>query len=252
MSLMRGKVLWVAIETRRDELLRRLRHRADWTVDQLADDLEVSRRTVLRDLNHLRDRGFHISSMTGPGGGVHLEPTSVMVTSQLDGDQVVALILSVALARATPWMPFVAGAEQALAKIEASLPRQRTAELQQLMQRILVGDPAQLDPADLGVIDTSLVAVFERAFTDQRLLRFDYRDARGHRTTRTVEPHGLLVRVPAWYIIAWDPTPDAPRLFRADRSSKPSVDDTTFVPRPHALVTGVCPDAKPHVRGQRE
>ena len=244
---MRGSVLWVAIETRRDELLRCLRHRADWTVDQLANDLEVSRRTVLRDLNHLRDRGFHISSMTGPGGGVHLEPTSVMVTSQLDGDQVVALILSVALARANPWMPFVAGAEQALAKIEASLPRQRAAELQHLMQRILVGDPAQLAPADLGVIDTSLVAAVERAFTDQRLLRFEYRDARGRQTTRSVEPHGLLVRVPAWYIIAWDPTPDAPRLFRADRISRPSVDDTTFVARPHELVTGVCPDAKPHI-----
>ena len=95
----------VASQTRRDELLRCLRQRADWTVDRLADDLEVSRRTVLRDLNHLRERGFHITSMTGPGGGIHLEPTSVLVTSQLAGDQVVALIRSVALARANPWMP---------------------------------------------------------------------------------------------------------------------------------------------------
>ena len=237
----------VAGQIRRDVLLRRIRHRAAWTVDQLAHDLEVSRRTVLRDLEHLRERGFHLSSMTGPGGGVHLEPTSVLVTSQLDGDQVVALILSVALARANPWMPFVAGAEEALRKIEASLPRQRAAELQQLMKRILVGDPADIPAADLGTIDTSLVAEFERAFTDQHLLRFDYRDARGRQTTRSVEPHGLLVRTPAWYIIAWDPRPDAARLFRADRISSPSVDDTPFVPRPHELVTGVCPDAKPDV-----
>jgi len=237
----------VASQTRRDELLRCLRQRADWTVDRLADDLEVSRRTVLRDLNHLRERGFHITSMTGPGGGIHLEPTSVLVTSQLAGDQVVALILSVALARANPWMPFVAGAEEALRKIEASLPRQRATELQQLMQRILVGDPADIPAADLGTIDTSLVAEFERAFTDQHLLRFDYRDAGGRQTTRSVEPHGLLVRTPAWYIIAWDPNPDAARLFRADRISNPSVDDTTFVPRPHDLVTGVCPDATPHI-----
>ena len=81
----------------------------------------------------------------------------------------------------------------------------------------------------------------------QHLLRFDYRDARGKQTTRSVEPHGLLVRTPAWYIIAWDPRPDAARLFRADRISSPSVDDTPFVPRPHELVTGVCPDAKPDV-----
>lgn len=76
-------------------------------------------------------------------------------------------------------MPFVAGAEQALRTIEASLPRQRAAELQHLMQRILVGDPAGIPPVDLGTIDTALVAVVERAFTDQHLLRFDYRDAKG-------------------------------------------------------------------------
>ncbi len=120
-----------------------------------------------------------------------------------------------------PGMPFVASAEQAVRKIGVSLPRQRVAELQRLMQRILVGDPAGIPPGDLGTIDPALVAVFERAFTDQHLLQFDYRDARGKRTTRTVEPHGLLVRVPAWYIIAWDPTPDAARLFRRRSHQQP-------------------------------
>ncbi len=232
-------------QIRSDELLQRLRRRADWTVGELADELSVTRRTILRDLNGLRDRGFHITSMTGPGGGVHLEPTSVIVTSQLDGDEVVALILSVALAQASPLMPFAAGAERALAKIEASLPSQRTADLQRFMQRVFVGDPAAVTPIDLGPIDDALVAAFERAFTEQRLLRFDYTNANGRKSHRTVEPHGLLVRAPAWYIIAWDPKPDSARLFRADRIGNPKLDEASFVPRPHELVTGVCPDARP-------
>lgn len=237
---------------RRDQLLHHLRRRASWTVEQLASELEVSRRTVMRDLDHLRDRGFHITAMSGPGGGVQLEPTSVMITSQLDGSQVVALILSVALARANPSMPFVAGAEGALIKIEAALPRRRSEELQQLRQRILVGDPARVAAADLGPTDPSLVAKFEQAFTTQHRLRFGYRDAAGRRTSRSVEPHGLLVRVPAWYVIAWDPARDAPRLFRADRISEPSVDAATFHPRPHDLVTGVCPDARRPAHDEEE
>ena len=103
------KMHGVTLVERLDELVRLLRVRADWRTEDLAEALDVSARTILRDLDRLRDRGFEISTMSGPGGGVHLEPTSVLVTSQLDGEEVVALILSVAIAQAMPWMPFASG-----------------------------------------------------------------------------------------------------------------------------------------------
>jgi predicted DNA-binding transcriptional regulator YafY len=234
---------------RRDSLLRLLRRRGDWTIADLAHELDVSRRTILRDVNHLRERGFDISGMSGPGGGVHLEATSVMITSHLDTDEVVALILSVAIARATTWIPFADGAERALAKIEAALPKQRVGELQRFMQRVLIGDATlDMDSAVPG-IDPTLVATFERAFTSSRLLTFSYVDREGRRTRRRVEPHGLLIRAPLWYVIAWDPRRDAPRLFRADRMRRPSITDQTFLPRPHELVTRVCPDARVAIAG---
>jgi predicted DNA-binding transcriptional regulator YafY len=229
---------------RRDLLLQLLRRRGDWTIDDLACELDASRRTILRDLNHLRDRGFDIRGMSGPGGGVHLEATSVLITSHLDTDEVVALILSVAVTRATTWIPFAAGAERALAKIEAALPRQRVGELQRFMQRVLIGDPSPNLLTHVTTIDPMLVVTFERAFTSSRLLTFNYIDRQGRRSRREVEPHGLLVRAPLWYVIAWDLQRQAPRLFRADRMRRPSVSDQTFLPRPHALVTGVCPDAR--------
>lgn len=59
---------------RRDTLLTLLRRRGGWTVADLADELEVSRRTILRDLNQLRDRGFDIKGMSGPGAAYTSKP----------------------------------------------------------------------------------------------------------------------------------------------------------------------------------
>lgn len=228
---------------RRDQLLRLLRRRADWTIAELAERLEVSRRTVLRDIGALRATGFDLDTFSGPGGGVRLNPTSVMITSQLRTDDVVALILSVAIARAARTVPFAAEAERALTKIEQALPPTRADDLRACRERILVGDPSS-EPASAAAVDPSLVGAFETAFSATRLLAFGYRTGDGRSTRRLVEPHGLLVRPPVWYVIAWDVDRHAPRLFRADRISDPQLTDRSFIPRPSELVTGVCPDAR--------
>lgn len=231
------------IRDREERLLRLLRHRARCTADGLAHELGVSRRTILRDLHRLRDRGFDISSMTGPGGGVRLEPTSVMVTSQLEGREVVALLLAVAIASATPGVPFLAAADNAIAKIEASLPKARAAELQRFMHRVMIDTPQAKTADASGPVVTGLVDEFEKAFTANQMLDFSYTDRAGRRTKRSVEPHGLLVAWPNWYVIAWDPHPDATRLFRADRITKPRMAEQEFVPRPHDLIMKPHPDA---------
>ncbi|MCP5032462.1 MAG: WYL domain-containing protein [Actinomycetia bacterium] len=231
------------IREREERLLRLLRHRARCTADGLAAELGVSRRTVLRDLQRLRDRGFDISSMTGPGGGVRLEPTSVMITSQLKGREVVALLLAVAIASASPGIPFLAAADTAIAKIEASLPKARADELQRFMHRVMIDPPQGTAGATSGPVVAGLVDEFEKAFTANRMLEFAYTDRAGRRTKRSVEPHGLLVTWPNWYVIAWDPQPDATRLFRADRIEKPRMAEQEFIPRPHDLIMRPHPNA---------
>jgi len=235
----------VSLVERHDELIRLLRLRADWRIEDLAEELGVSARTILRDLDRLRDRGFEISSMSGPGGGVHLEPTSVLVTSQLGGEEVVALILSAAVAQAFPWMPFASGARSALAKIEASLPHQQSLKVQALMMRIMIGNPSPATVRQQSTVSPLLARLFEVAFSEERLLAFEYRDRDGAASRRIVEPHGLLVRAPLWYVIAWDTAIGEPRLFRADRVRSPHVLAQSFVPRPHELLRGLCPDARP-------
>ena len=233
------------VREREDRLLRVLRHRARCTADGLADELGVSRRTIRRDLQRLRERGFDISSMTGPGGGLRLEPTSVMITSQLEGREVVALLLAVAIARASPGVPFLMAAEAAMEKIEAALPRSRAVELQRFMHRVLIDAPLGTEAVAPGPIVPGLVEEFERAFTANRMLDFSYTDRAGRQTTRSVEPHGLLVAWPNWYVIAWDPKPDDTRLFRADRIQDPRMTNQEFVPRPHDIVMKPHPNALP-------
>lgn len=238
-------VLCMDIREREERLLQLLRHRARCTVEGLADELSVSRRTLLRDLQRLRDRGFDISSMTGPGGGVRLEPTSIMISSQLEGSEVVALLLAVAIANGSPGLPFVSAANTAVAKIEASLPRTRAAELQRFMHRVMIDTPPRPMGAPPGPVATDLVEIFEQAFTANQMLAFSYKDREGKQTKRCVEPHGLLVAWPNWYVISWDPVPDDTRLFRADRISKPTMIEDKFVPRPHDVVMKPHPNAFP-------
>lgn len=238
---------------RRDALVRLLRRRGSCSVADLATELAVSRRTVLRDLSSLRHRGFRILGEGGRGGGVLLDPDSVLLSSQLVTEEVVSLVLSVAMMRAAPWVPFSSGAERALAKIEGALPADRVRELRRPMRRILVGAPASAAtrPAANAVAPRFLPA-FESAFTSSRVLCFDYVDGEGRRSRRRVEPHGLLVRAPLWYVIAWDLQKDAARLFRMDRVRRPHVEaGTVFAPRSIELVRQICPDARPVVGSTR-
>ncbi len=160
-------------------------------------------------------------------------------------------MLSVAVMRAAPWIPFAAGAERALAKIEGALPADRVRELRRFMRRILVGDPVSAEAGlAASAVDPAFLPAFEQAFSASRVLRFDYVDREGRRSRRRVEPHGLLVRAPLWYIIAWDVNKDAARIFRMDRVRRPVVvTETIFLPRPIELVTGVCPDAHAAPKG---
>jgi predicted DNA-binding transcriptional regulator YafY len=107
----------------------------------------------------------------------------------------------------------------------------------------MVGEPSRAAPPT--DIDPGLVEAFETAFTAGRLLAFTYHDGSGRGTSRLVEPHGLLVRQPLWYVIAWDRRRNGARLFRADRIRDPTVTDHRFTARPSDFITGVCPDARP-------
>lgn len=229
--------------TRHDTIIRTLRRTATATVDELAVEVGVSRRTMLRDICALRDQGFVIHSECGPGGGLQLEPRSVQTASKLSVVEVFAVIISVATMRSAQTFPFSDLADSALAKIELALPPEKVRELRALLDCLHVGQLSPLqDISDAGSVEPALLPAFELAFLQQRLLRFSYQDAKGNQTGREVEPQAMLILSPLWYLVAWDPSRADFRHFRMDRINSPKViEGSAFRKKRVPFEVDVCP-----------
>lgn len=215
---------------RHDAIVRSLRRNGTSTVADLAEEVGVSRRTVLRDISALRDEGFVVHSEPGRGGGLQLDPQSVQATARLSVAEVFALLISVASMRAAGNLPFSGLADAGLAKIEKALPSDKVRDLRRFLDCLYVGKlAAQVNISNMGTMDHALLPAFETAFLQRLHLRFEYSDANGAVTSRLVEPQAMLILPPLWYLVAWDPARTDFRHFRMDRISEPeSVQGTTF------------------------
>jgi predicted DNA-binding transcriptional regulator YafY len=233
----------MSVRARQDAIIRRLRRTSGATADQLAVEVRVSRRTVLRDIAALRDQGFVIHSESGPGGGLRLDLQSIPMASPLSVVEVFALVMSVATMRDAQLLPFSGLADSGLAKIERALPPEKVRELRALLDALYVGRLSPLqDISGVGPVEPALLAAFELAFLQRRLLRFAYMDAKGARSAREVEPQAMLILPPLWYLVGWDPERGDFRRFRMDRIGAPEVvDGSSFRRRRVPFEDDVCP-----------
>ncbi|MBL4685964.1 MAG: WYL domain-containing protein [Nannocystaceae bacterium] len=200
------------------DLLDLLRGAQTLTVADIAEELACSRRTVLRDLASLRERGWPIVGEGGPGGGIRLERDRGVAAVHLTTEEVAALWLSTRLSASASNVPWSGAARSGLRKVFASVPAERRRALRSLVDRVKVGRPATAQVrAELGTTSDDLLGALERAFTRSLCVSFGYTDRRGRRTRRRVEPHGLLVETPAWYLLARDVVTGNARTFRFDR-----------------------------------
>ncbi len=231
------------IRMRHDAIVRSLRRNGTATVDALAEEVGASRRTVLRDISALRDEGFVIHSDVGRGGGLQLDPQSMQANARLSVPEVFALLISVAAMRAAGSLPFSDLADSGLAKIEKALPADKVKDLRAFLECLHIGQLSPLqDLSNIGKMDADLLSVFEVGFLQRQLIRFDYSDAKGRNTTRTVEPQAMLILLPLWYLVAWDPSRDDFRHFRMDRITAPeAIADSRFQRRHVPFEDDVCP-----------
>ncbi|MFY0596110.1 MAG: WYL domain-containing protein [Cognatishimia sp.] len=229
------------IRDRQDAIIRSLRREGSSTIEQIAQSVDASRSTILRDISALRDQGFVIHSEPGRGGGVYLDPQSVQTTARLTVPEIFALVISVASIRAAANLPFFELADAGLAKIEKSLPSDKVRDLRRFMDCLWIGPLApQVDTSNIGSVDSSLLTAFETAFLKRHLLQFQYCDAKNNVTERRVEPQALLILPPLWYLVAWDPKRSDFRHFRMDRITKPEcLSDRKFQRRHVSFDEGV-------------
>jgi predicted DNA-binding transcriptional regulator YafY len=137
-------------------LLSLLLARRDWPGGELASRLEVSRRTVRRDIDRLRGLGYPIESLSGPTGGYRLAAGTAMPPLLLDDEEAIAI----AVGLRTAAQASVAGIEEtsvrALVKLEQVLPNHLRRRVR-AFGAVSAGRPGggpQVDPATLTTVDS--------------------------------------------------------------------------------------------------
>jgi predicted DNA-binding transcriptional regulator YafY len=199
------------------------------TVAELASALDVSVRSLSRDIELLREQGVPIESDRGRGGGVRLQRQWSFGRLHLDFEEGIDLLLSIALAERLNSPLLLKKLGSVRQKLAVSFSEAHQRKIKMLRNRILIG-PA----ASERVMQSYRLAAPEqitnvaRAFFEQRLLEIRYADEAKSLTTRQIEPQLLYLGVPAWYLLAWDRLRDDIRMFRIDRIQHATVLDATF------------------------
>ncbi len=199
-------------------IIQLIRGRRLTTAAFLAQRLEVSERTVYRDVADLQHQGVPIEGEAGVGyrlgAGFELPPL------MFSAGEARALVAATRLAQA--WLdPVLArDAEQALGKILSILPRQTRAAAESLA---LYAPTFSVDPAIQQNLQTLREAVQLR-----RKLVMDYRDVAGQSSQRSVRPLGCFFWGKVWTLAAWCETRHAFRSFRLDRMDGLQVQEAVF------------------------
>lgn len=207
-------------------LLSLLQARRFWTGGDLADRLEVTERTVRRDVDRLRSLGYPVESSTGVAGGYQLGAGAALPPLQLDDEEA----LAVALGLRTAAMGTVSGMEEAAVRVLAKLERVLPLRLRRRMEAFHAS--VALLPFAGPHVDPQVLTACSMACRDRESLTFCYSDGQGRTSERRVDPHGLVHTGRRWYLAAWDLGRGDWRTFRVDRVLGGVSPGQRFTPRP--------------------
>lgn len=202
-------------------LLSLLQAPRDWPGRVLADRLDVSPRTVRRDVDRLRELGYRIRAMKGPDGGYRLDAGSELPPLLFDDAQAVAIAVALQSVPSSG-IDIDEGAARALATVRQVMP----SRLRHRVDGIRFTGTENATRVAPAVLEAASAAV-----RDRQVLRFDYNDD-DDRPARRTEPHAVVTREGRWYLLAWDRDADDWRTFRLDRIRPRVPTGPTFTPRP--------------------
>ncbi len=208
-------------------LLSLLQARRYWPGSELADRLEVSVRTLRRDIDRLRELGYPVEAARGVDGGYQLAAGASLPPLALDDEEAVALAVGLRAATASAVAPMAEPALRALAKVVQVMPARlrRQVDALQAMTVTASWGPAASSP------EPALLLVAAQAARASEGLVLDYTAADGNRSERRVEPHRLVSLGRRWYLVAYDLDRQAWRNFRLDRITSMTPNGRRFRPR---------------------
>ena len=189
------------------QIVQLIRGRRLTTAAHLAQRLEVSQRTVYRDVADLQHQGVPIEGEAGVGyrlgQGFELPPLMFTV------DEARALVASVRIAQVWQDPALAQASNMALSKILSVLPTTARAAAQSMA---VYAPPVGLEPAVQATLQT-----LREAAQGHRKLQLHYRDATDALSQRTVRPLGCFYWGKVWTLGAWCESRNAFRSFRLDR-----------------------------------
>lgn len=187
----------------------------EWPGGDLASRLDVTPRTVRRDIERLRELGYSIDASSGPGGGYRLGAGTVTPPLLLDDDEAVAVAMALGAAASS-----LANTEDVALRVLAKLDQLLPKRLRRRMSALPAVTLTIADPR--SAVDLRVLATIAGACRDRVDARFRYQDGRGSATTRRVEPMRLVHTGYRWYLAAWDRDREDWRTFRVDRIDRAS------------------------------
>lgn len=205
------------------QLLLLLQARGRVTARVLAEELEVSERTIHRDVDALSAAGVPIYAERGPHGGIQLVDGYRTRLTGLTADEAEALFLS-GLPGPAAELGLGTVVTAARLKVLASLPNELRARASRLVERFHLDAAGWFQPSE----SVPHLAVLADAVWEARRLRITYR--RGESAVdRTIEPLGLVLKAGVWYVVAR--ADEQIRTYRARRIRAAEPTGETF-PRP--------------------
>ncbi|OED40963.1 hypothetical protein AB833_10740 [Chromatiales bacterium (ex Bugula neritina AB1)] len=177
------------------------------TASQLAEKLEVTTRTVYRDIAVLQSRGVPIDGEAGIGylmrAGYDLPPL------MFDAEEIEALIVGLRLIKRTGDEGLIAASQRVADKLYEILPEQRSEET--YAAPLVVSSFAEMPDHQIDV------AQLRESIRAEKALWIDYRDAAGNVTDRTLYPIAMIYYIDALILVAWCQLRSGFRHFRVDR-----------------------------------
>ncbi|WP_043644386.1 helix-turn-helix transcriptional regulator [Nocardioides alkalitolerans] len=201
-----------------------------WTGPELSERLEVSDRTLRRDVERLRDLGYPVDAVRGLAGGYQLQAGAALPPLLLEDEEAVAIAVGLRAAAGGGVAGLEVSALGALTKIVSVMPP----KLRRRMDA--VSTQTQQAPRRGPALDAVVLTRLAQCCRDDERLRFTY-DARRASSSgaalprRHVEPDALVTVGQRWYLVAWDLDRRDWRTFRVDRIADPESSRVRFSPR---------------------
>ncbi len=201
-----------------------LQVRSDWAGAELAARLDITPRTLRRDVAKLRSLGYPVHAVSGVAGGYRLGAGAALPPLLLDDEEAVAVALSLRSAATHSVTGISEASVRALAKLEQVLPAR-------LRERAAAISQATIPLAGPGpTVRAETLVVLAGACRRRERVAFSYRNRDGVLSARQAEPHRLVQAGYRWYLVARDLARADWRTFRVDRIEDPEPTGIRFVP----------------------